>query len=64
MRYALALLVLALPLTACGGVSLNAVARAADKATTAGSEHATVAGTVKVAGQTVQMTGEGDFMQS
>lgn len=64
MRYALALLVLALPLTACGGVSLNAVAKAADKATAAGSEHATLAGTVSVAGQTLTMNGSGDFQTS
>lgn len=61
MRYALALLVLALPLTACGGVSLNAVAKAADKATTAGSEHVVFTGTVTAAGQTIGMTGTGDF---
>jgi hypothetical protein len=60
MRW-LGLLVLVLPLTACGGVSLNAVAKAADKATAAGSEHATITGTVGVAGQTVRMSGSGDF---
>lgn len=63
MRW-LALLLLALPLSACGGVSLNAVALAADKATSAGSEHAVITGTVTVAGETVTMNGDGDFQAS
>jgi len=64
VRYALALLLLAVPLTACGGVSLNAVAQAADKATAAGSEHADITGTVTAAGETIKMTGSGDFQTS
>ena len=60
MRYAL-LLLLALPLTACGGVSLNAVAKAADNASAKGSEHVALQATVTAAGQTVKMTGGGDF---
>lgn len=65
MRYAaLALLVLALPLSACGGASLDAVAKAATKATAAGSEHVTFTGTVQAAGQTVKMSGAGDFQAS
>ena len=64
MRVALALVVLALPLSACGGVSLNAVAKAATKATAAGSEHVAMTATVGVAGQNVKMTGSGDFQTS
>lgn len=60
MRW-VALVLVALPLTACGGVSLNAVAKAADKATAAGSEHAAITGTVNAAGETVKMSGSGDF---
>jgi hypothetical protein len=59
-----ALLVLALPLTACGGVSINAVANAATKATTSGSEHVVIEGTVSAAGQAVSMNGTGDFQSS
>ena len=64
MRYALALLVLAVPLTACGGVSINAVAQAATKATAAGSEHVAISGNVSGTGQAVQMQGTGDFQRS
>lgn len=56
-----ALLLLALPLAACGGVSLNAVAKAADNATSKNSEHITLQATVSAAGQTVRMSGGGDF---
>jgi hypothetical protein len=58
------MLALALPLTACGGVSLNAVAKAADNATAAGTEHVAFTGTVTAAGQTIDMTGTGDFQTS
>lgn len=62
MRLALALAVLALPLSACGaGVSLNAVAKAADKASKAGSEHVTMSATVTGTGTPVEMHGSGDF---
>ena len=59
MRWA-ALVLLALPLSACGS-SLNAVAQAADKTTSAGSEHVAIVGSVTAAGQKVEMTGDGDF---
>lgn len=59
-----ALALLALPLTACGGVSINAVAKAATKATSAGSEHVVITGSVTAAGQSVQLNGTGDFRTS
>jgi hypothetical protein len=43
---------------------LNAVAQAADKTTSAGSEHVAITGSVTAAGQTVAMTGTGDFQAS
>jgi hypothetical protein len=55
-----ALLLLALPLSACGGSS-NAVAKAATKASNSGSEHVQFTGHVTSAGQTIRMTGAGDF---
>jgi hypothetical protein len=62
VRYALALLLLALPLSACGGVSLGAaVAKAADKTVAKGSEHIALTGTFTTSGQTIRMTGDGDF---
>jgi hypothetical protein len=59
----LSLLLFALPLTACGS-SLNAVAKAATKASTSGSEHVSLKGTVSTAGQAVSMDGTGDFQSS
>lgn len=63
MRW-VALLALALPLTACGGVSINAVANAATKASTSGSEHVVLKGSVIAAGQAVAMSGSGDFQSN
>ncbi len=64
MRYALLLLVLAFPLAACGGVSVNAVAKAATNTSSAGSEHVDINGSVTAAGQTVKMVGSGDFQST
>jgi LppX_LprAFG lipoprotein len=51
-----------LALAACGStVSLDPVAKAADHTTAKGSEHVTYSGSVGVSGQTLQMTGAGDF---
>lgn len=60
----LALLLLALPLSACGGVSINAVAKAATNASASGSEHVVLKGSVTAAGQPVTMDGVGDFQSS
>jgi hypothetical protein len=58
---ALLLVALPLPLSACGGVSINAVAKAATNASASGSEHIAITGTITAAGQGVNMKGDGDF---
>lgn len=63
MRF-LALLALplsAVALTGCGGVSLDAVAKAADTSASQTSEHLEMRATVSTNGQNVSMTGSGDF---
>lgn len=63
MRVGLALIVLALPLSACGSSS-DPVAKAATKATAAGSEHIVLTGTATTGGETVRMSGAGDFQST
>lgn len=54
----------ALVLSACGGAGgLDAVAKAADKATSAGSEHVSFSGDVVAGAQTIKLAGTGDFQQ-
>jgi LppX_LprAFG lipoprotein len=55
-----------LSLTACGATSAvsTPVAQAATKTADKGSEHVTYSGTVSVAGQTMHMTGKGDFQNN
>jgi LppX/LprAFG-like lipoprotein len=55
-----------LSLTACGATSAvsTPVAQAATKTADKGSEHVTYSGTVSVAGQTMHMTGKGDFQNT
>jgi hypothetical protein len=64
VRAAFLLLGLALPLTACGGSSTDPVARAADKTTAKRSERIALTGSVTESGQTIQMTGNGDFQNA
>ena len=54
----------ALGLAACGGggaLSLDPVAKAADKTSSAGSEKVSMTGTMDIAGQTIRMSGDGAF---
>lgn len=51
-------------LAACGAGGLDPVARAADKATTAGSEHVEFSGYVVAGAQTIKLSGSGDFQTS
>jgi hypothetical protein len=50
-------------LSGCGAGGLDPVAKAADKAASAGSEHARFSGFVVAGGQTVRLAGSGDFQQ-
>lgn len=59
-----AALVAALVLSACGAGGLDPVAKAADRATSAGSEHVELSGYVVVGAQTVKLAGSGDFQKS
>jgi hypothetical protein len=64
MRRALALLLLVLPLAACGGsdvTSLDPVAQAADKTTNVGGAHFQLSGQIRAAGQTVAFSGPGEI---
>jgi len=51
-------------LAACGAGGLDPVAKAADKATSAGSEHVVFSGYVVAGAQTIRLTGSGDFQAS
>jgi hypothetical protein len=50
-----------LALTACGSVSLDPVARAADKTVNQGSGHVTLTASIGSGAEVVQLSGDGDF---
>jgi hypothetical protein len=69
MRAALLAVTASFALVACGGHkaasrTMAAVSLAADKTTAAGSEHVRFSGYVVAGGQTVNLSGDGDFQQS
>ena len=69
MRAVVLAITVSFALVACGGhktasPTLLAVSKSADKTTAVGSEHVQFSGYVVAAGQTVTLSGDGDFQQS
>lgn len=69
LRLALLAITASLAFAACGGHKSASpaqllVARSADKTTSVGSEHVHISGYVVAGGQTVNMSGDGDFQSS
>lgn len=61
LRVALPLLLASTLAAGCGGATIDPVARAADATQKAGSEKVSMTATMRLAGQTIRMTGAGAF---